>query len=694
MADLNDLRLPSLQKLQSAEQLELLNVVDSLRACGLSEIVALPQLIVCGDQSSGKSSVLEAISGIPFPKQETLCTRFATEVILRRSAKEEINVSIVPGDDRAMIDRDKLLQFHRELKTKGEFGDLFKIARDEMGLSSSGRSFSNDILRVEFRGPSQPQLTLVDLPGLIHSETRSQTAGDVELVHNLVSRYLENPRSVILAVVSAKNDIGNQIILRNARAVDPQGLRTLGIITKPDLLIKGSKSEEAFIVLARNEDVKFSLGWHVVKNLDSAIGQNEQDTRDQQEILFFQESNFNHLPAHTIGISSLRARLSKVLFDQIRRELPRLVDDIQIQISAARIARDKLGPSRSKPEQQREFLISLSQTFQTICRDAVRGDYDHDFFQTDVDPGRRLCANVMNMHFSFASNIRKDGASWLINDENVNGDKYRSREEAIKEACKLLKRSRGRELPGLPNPLLVGELFRQYSRPWGDLAREHIKNVWEVTNRFLELLLRHLTDEDVCENIFRFWLYPAMEEKLNLAYSKLDELLEVHKDYPMTTNSHFVTTSKASRQGPRKENLESMLRGHLQSGQVVSVDEITQMMSTIALKADLDMDMVAAEEAFDNMNAYYEVAMNLFTDNVPTLAVQAPIIRGVPNIFCPTAVFSMDTEIVNRIAGESEEKIMERESILRRLATLEKGAQICKQYAKRPRHGIHHRPPC
>jgi hypothetical protein len=447
MAESNNLGLPSLQKLQSAEQMELLDVVDSLRACGLSEIVALPQLIVCGDQSSGKSSVLEAISGIPFPKQDTLCTRFATEVILRRAAKVEINVSIVPGEDRALVDRDRLLRFRRELKTKDDFGDLFKSTRDEMGLSSSGKSFSNDILRVEFCGPSQPQLTLVDLPGLIHSETKSQTAGDVQLVHNLVSRYLENPRSIILAVVSAKNDIGNQIILRNARNVDPHGLRTLGIITKPDLLVKGSKSEEAFISLARNEDVELSLGWHMVKNLDSAISQNQQEnTRDEQETLFFQESGFNRLPAHTIGITFLRARLSKVLLSQIRRELPRLVEDIQIQITAARIARDKLGPSRSKPEQQREFLISLSQTFQSICRDAVKGDYDHEFFQGDANPERRLCASVMNMHFDFASNIRKNGASWLIDDENVHDEKYRSRNEAIKEACMLLKRSRGREV--------------------------------------------------------------------------------------------------------------------------------------------------------------------------------------------------------------------------------------------------------
>ena len=87
--------LAALQALQTTEQIQLLDVVDALRAQGLSEFTALPQLIVCGDQSSGKSSVLEAISGVPFPRKDNLCTRFATEVILRRASVAGISVSLV-----------------------------------------------------------------------------------------------------------------------------------------------------------------------------------------------------------------------------------------------------------------------------------------------------------------------------------------------------------------------------------------------------------------------------------------------------------------------------------------------------------------------------------------------------------------------------------------------------------------------
>lgn len=86
-----------------------------------------------------------------------------------------------------------------------------------MGLTDHGRAFSKDIFRVEILGPSQPQLTLVDLPGLIHSESKSLTAQDVELVTEVVKSYTKNPRCILLAVITAKNNFSEQIILKRAR---------------------------------------------------------------------------------------------------------------------------------------------------------------------------------------------------------------------------------------------------------------------------------------------------------------------------------------------------------------------------------------------------------------------------------------------------------------------------------------------
>ncbi len=97
--------------LQSRDHSVLLDVIDLLRSQGVSHYVPLPQLIVCGDQSSGKSSVLEAVSGVRFPTKDNLCTRFATELILRRGLKANVSVGIAPGEDRSEEERATLLTF-------------------------------------------------------------------------------------------------------------------------------------------------------------------------------------------------------------------------------------------------------------------------------------------------------------------------------------------------------------------------------------------------------------------------------------------------------------------------------------------------------------------------------------------------------------------------------------------------------
>ena len=277
----------ALNGLCAPDQLDLLNSVDCLRSQGISHYVSLPQIIVCGDQSSGKSSVLEAISGVSFPVKSNLSTRFPTELVLRKTSQMGVTVSIVPHQARTDSERLALSGFHEKLEGFEGLPNLIENAKAAMGISTHGKAFSKDLLRVEVSGPDRPHLTIVDLPGLIHSETKQQSASDVELVQDVVQSYMKAPRSIILAVVSAKNDYANQIVLKLARAADKKGIRTLGVITKPDTLIGGSESEAMYISLAKNQDVEFRLGWHVLKNMDSEKGQWTLPDRDIKEKEFF-----------------------------------------------------------------------------------------------------------------------------------------------------------------------------------------------------------------------------------------------------------------------------------------------------------------------------------------------------------------------------------------------------------------------
>lgn len=116
-------------------------------------------------------------------------------------------------------------------------------------LEISSSAFASDVLRLEVVGNTSLHLTVVDLPGLI---SVSENLEDMQTVKHLVDSYLESSRTIILAVVPASNDIDTQGIIQRARRFDKAGLRTVRIITKPDLINKGTKSRVAN--LAKNLD--------------------------------------------------------------------------------------------------------------------------------------------------------------------------------------------------------------------------------------------------------------------------------------------------------------------------------------------------------------------------------------------------------------------------------------------------------
>jgi len=130
-----------------------MDLVDQLRRADLSSILQLPQIVVCGDQSSGKSSVLEAITEIPFPRKENLCTRFATEIMLRRDMESSIVCKIIPGTNRPDEDVEKLRTFSRSIKDFKELPCLMDETTALMGLGSQ-RAFSTDVLSIEICGPN------------------------------------------------------------------------------------------------------------------------------------------------------------------------------------------------------------------------------------------------------------------------------------------------------------------------------------------------------------------------------------------------------------------------------------------------------------------------------------------------------------------------------------------------------------
>lgn len=210
----------SLDQLQAPEQTELLDAIDKLRDQGLGHHnISLPQLIVCGEQSSGKSSVLEGLTRLRFPTKEGLCTKFATELVLRKNATVSITCAIVPGRDRTQAEKTKLCEFERAFSSAEDFAFPKLLADAEKSMEKAAKAnrgpFFEDVLQIRYSGPDLPSLTIVDLPGIIQTHTSGPRA--VQTVRGLVEGYMEDKRSIILAVVSAKNDWENTKLLEYAK---------------------------------------------------------------------------------------------------------------------------------------------------------------------------------------------------------------------------------------------------------------------------------------------------------------------------------------------------------------------------------------------------------------------------------------------------------------------------------------------
>ncbi|KAI1408675.1 P-loop containing nucleoside triphosphate hydrolase protein [Hypoxylon sp. FL1857] len=686
----------NLNGLCSKDQLELLDAIDHLRLQGIDHYISLPQIIVCGDQSAGKSSVLEAISGVPFPVKSNLCTCFPTELVLRRAADTGVTVSIIPDSPSKTPIQDGIHKFHEELEGFEGFPDLVEKAKLAMGISASGKAFSKDRLRVEITGPDRPHLTIIDMPGLIHSETKSQSAADVRLVRTVVKGYMRQKRSIILAVVSAKNDFANQVVLNFAREVDKRGSRTMGVITKPDTLVQGSDSEALYISLARNNQVNFDLGWHVLKNLDSETqkGSSLMSNRNTQEALFLSKGAWNELPSSMLGINELRKKLSSVLLRQIALELPSLIREINLKLNKSREELEELGEPRRTLDEQRLKLLQISEEFQSLVERSINGTYSGAFFEdaeTSQGYQERIRAVIQNMNKVFADELVKRGHRREISSaksQSSANPELITRDKFLDHVENMMQRTRGRELPGIFSPMVVADLFQQQSSPWEQIAQDHVKKAWDAVGEFLELVVTYVADTSIGDALIDKIFQPALNRLLLSAKAKTTKLLDSHRRvHPITYNQEYAEAINGPCTHPREE-ISKIVRDFFKISSNITGSHyiydnqynLAALVDSLAKRTEPNIERKAASEALDRMLAYYNIAVKRFIDIIATEVIEQKILMPISDILSPVAVFKMSPDLVELIAGESQESRKKREELTRKVSVLQKGLKICEHF--------------
>jgi Dynamin family/Dynamin central region len=664
------------------ENSKLLDLVDRLRECRVDQYIDLPQVVVVGDQSSGKSSVLEAITQIPFPRASIACTRHATQIRLRRDpalAQTVTKVSIIPyrAKDKARYD-----SFTHTVDEGSDFTDIFQRATELIFGERGGNFLSRDILSIERTGPSvQHMMTVVDLPGIIHNPTKTQTVHDVEAISDLSRFYMSKDRTIILPIVGCDSEYAKQIIIRRCKEADPAGMRTLGIITKPDMTLTAEREAE-FLDLACNKDErnKLQLGWHVLRNRAHNEMNFTSNQRDEAEKNFFASTKWStRLEPSQLGVEQLRKKLSTQLIRHIANEVFKVQGDIERQLNQCKDKLKGLGPGLDTVDKMRQELQNLCKRSGSLTREAVQGHginpLGEDFFPRFNDKTKKFARNlrsrVVILNETFSDNLEKYGSAYLIEGsvagQNADVTQARhaskstrippkmSRKEFIeREVQPLIRDNPGQELSVDINPRLVYRLFQSYSENWPVLAEQHIDAVQKLCEEFLTEVMTYAWPQRLRSRAWRSFVQQSMEKRNADALHELDELKKDRYRNIRTYHSAFDSKYYQQRSTPATV------------GRDVTAPALNKF-----------------EDTLNKMLLHYEHQLPTFISNVITQVVERHLIDGMEEIFESTAHTLADAKVKNLMEEDSGTRA-ERKEIKDQRDVLEEGLEICREIARRP----------
>lgn len=344
--------------------------------------------------------------------------------------------------------------------------------------------------------------------------------------------------------------------------------------------------------------------------------------RDEAEEKFFASGLWTTINPTKLGVRSLKPRLSNVLKDQIVHQLPSLLWDVQLVRSECQARLDRLGTSRATFEEQRLYLLRASQAFSGLMKAAIDGFYNDPFFgraKTKEGYQKRLRAVVQNNLTEFERNMRLNGQTQTIVDLELDSRMLEpleiSRSEYIKEVTALMRRSRGRELPGTFSPLFIGELFTEQCESWKDIATDAKEGIIHAVNVVVQALLSHIAVEDIADGLFQIISQGIGKLKDDLN-RKFTELLDPHYNGHPITYNHYLTDNVQKAQSKRRQRaLEGIFKKELGVEQLATGQQYYMnphnLLSMFEKRTEVDMELYASDLAIDYMQAYYKVRRQL-----------------------------------------------------------------------------------
>lgn len=586
-----------------AELSKKLGLLERVRHVCNAVAIPLPGVVVVGEQSAGKSSLLENISGVQFPRAQNTCTRMPC--ILTMLTDPAV------AEPRALVSMNSAFSDAQECPVSDVEAKI-KSLTDE---HAQGDCFiSRQPLYIRVIRSEGPQLSLIDLPGVTHNASQMKDIHEVTTC--LVEEYIKQEEVVILCVIPAASDFGNAEVIKMAHKYDPDGKRTLGVVTKCD---DASRAEVCDVVdktlMRRQSDVRLSLGFHCVVNRSQRNieeGLTRKDLWEKEQGIFEANEHLRGLPTENWGTLRLMEKIARIQEGRVDECLPKIKAAVRAKLCELR---DQLRAMpvqvETEADQYRLFNGVIHQVLQDLQR-RVRAEY---VSSTPGDDELTIAPRVASMVQEFRTRLNDGNPDWL------GSEMTREVEDTVHKFL------HGYTVDNLMGPQvfvsLVKRVFvddallRDAARDLVDDIAEHLKHVIshlvDTHTATHSVLATHLTDK----------AHDVIEE-LQLTSRQLCDALAESQQVTSTTHGGYMVKLTGFRKSwvDMAVDVKDTMRSSL-PGSVCSQSDDLQLPDTFVAmiqQARTEPQKLAVLEICASLHVYSDFLIGSFVDMTAKLA--------------------------------------------------------------------------
>ena len=613
---------------------KLINLIDQLRDCGVNEYIKLPRICSLGTQSAGKSSVLESIVGLDFlPRGDGVVTRRPLELRL---------CHINSGEPWAIFEERKGKKFTDFIQVR----ETIEALTDE--VCGKDKNILDKPIVLNVYSQTCPDLTLVDLPGVTRVPIQGQPANIEEITKNMARRYVDDPLTIILCVIAANSDIATSDGLKLAKEIDTTGSRTLGVLTKLDIMDAGTDARKALM----NEEIPLKLGYVGVKNRSKQDLVNKlpmAEAAKKEREFFKSHPAYKNLPAGHIGTDVLINKLTKIYFRIIRENLPRIVKAINERVKTAEEELQSLGqPMPTDDAGKMSLLWNMINEYCDIFRKVLQGKYNNKRSNfLEGEGGFKIKILYKKLLEEFTENYK---ATAGYRDEDIN---Y------------ALTIHEGDSIPGFPSV----DAFIYLLRPQLEKLKDPIEECFQEVFQYLDFLSGKILEKTFTRfpqavNDMSDLVSNYLNEERDKTKYLIDSIVEMEINYLFTNDYDYLNNFTTF--------IPKQTRSNVQGGDNKQNNNAN---NEIKPQPPIDAKSIFIKEIRNRIEAYFKLIVRNLRDSVPKI---------IGNFLVKEIQENMQLKLYNKLyeAREMTDLLSEPESVAERRKELNDMIKVMKNAQK------------